>query len=147
MKKQILIVPMLAAALFAQAQDITQSQVPSVILNKFKIEFPKATDVEWEMDADLFNVEFETGVNMDQEIWYNSMGDIIRHEEDILVSELPASVGKRIKTDFGDYTIDDLKRITTKGMVVYKMDLESLAKQDQKVVIGADGIVISQIAD
>ena len=41
------------------AQDIPKSQVPSVIVNNFKKEFPKANDIEWEMQGDLYNVDFK----------------------------------------------------------------------------------------
>ena len=47
------------------AQDLTESQVPSVIVNNFKKEFPKASDVEWEKKGEQYNVEFEIGWGID----------------------------------------------------------------------------------
>ena len=64
MNKQILSIGVaLLIGSIAQAQDIPQSQVPSIIVNKFNKEFPKASDIEWEMDGNLYNVDFEMGWN------------------------------------------------------------------------------------
>lgn len=148
MKKQILIFSALLASAFClQAQDIAQSQVPSVIVNKFHKQFPKATDIEWEMDGFLYNVDFEIGWNTDHEIWYDAEGKIVKHKEDISKSELPETVSKGIQTNFNGYTIDDLERITDNGNVFYKMELNSLLKEDWDVVMDADGKVLSKIAD
>lgn len=148
MKKQLSVFgTTLAIALAAQAQDIPQSQVPSVIVNKFNKQFPKATDVEWEMDGSLYNVEFEIGWNIDHEVWYNAEGKVVRHKEDITKRELPKAVIDRIKTDFKGYSIDDLERISDNGKVVYKMELDALTLQDFDVVIDPEGQVLSKIAD
>ncbi len=148
MKKQILVFgTAIAIASTLQAQDIPQSQVPSIIVNEFNNQFPKATDVEWEMDGNLYNVDFEVSWNIDHEVWYNTEGKLIKHKEDIAASELPKAVNNRLKTDFKDYSIDDLERITDNGKVVYKMELNALTQQDLDVVLDANGNVLSQIAD
>lgn len=147
MKKHMLIIPFLSMTMLSQAQDIMQSQVPSVVVNIFHTAFPKATDVEWEMDGMHYNVEFETGWNVDHEIWYTATGEMVRHKEDIPVSELPTAVRQRIDTDFSGYSIDDLERITEGSNTSFKMELNSLMKQDWDVVIGADGTVLNQMAD
>ncbi|GAA5025118.1 hypothetical protein GCM10011506_09380 [Marivirga lumbricoides] len=148
MKKQILI---FAVILFMgstlQAQDIPQSQVPSIIVNEFTSRFPKATDVEWEMDGNFYNVEFEIGWNTDHEVWYNAEGKMVKHKEDISKSELPKAVSDRIETDFKGYSIDDLERITDNGKVVYKMELNALTQTDWDIVIDSEGKVLSKIAD
>lgn len=148
MEKQVLFIGILIATVFSsQAQDLVQNQVPSVILNKFHEQFAKATDIEWEMDGLLYNVEFEIGWNTDHEIWYDTEGNIIKHKEDISRSELPEAVRNVIKTNFKGYTIDDLERITDNGKVCYKMELNSLMKEDWDVVMDVDGTVLSKIAD
>lgn len=148
MKKQILILgTAIAIASVSQAQDISQSQVPSVIVNEFNKQFPKATDVEWEMDGSLYNVDFEIGWNIDHEVWYNAEGKTVKHKEDIAKSEMPKAVNDRIQADFSGYSIDDLKRITDNGKTVYKMELNALTQQDWEIVIDADGKVLNKMAD
>lgn len=150
MKKNILIVT--AISLFMAnsvfGQDIPHHQVPSVILNNFKSDFPKASDIEWEKEGDLYKVDFEIGWNTDHEIWYEASGDVVKHKEDISKSELPKAVSDRIHTDFDGYSIDDLKRITTasESETIYFLELNSFT-QDWEVTIDSNGKVLNQIAD
>lgn len=148
MKKLFLIFgTIIASASTLHAQDISQSQVPSVVVNEFNKEFPKATDLEWEMDGSLYNVEFEVGWNIEHEVWYNAEGKMLKHKEEISISELPKAVSNRIQTDFSGYSIDDLERITDNGKIVYKMELKSLMQTDWDIVINSEGKVLSKIAD
>ncbi|MBT2162307.1 PepSY-like domain-containing protein [Zobellia barbeyronii] len=148
MNKQILSIGVaLLIGSIAQAQDIPQSQVPSIIVNKFNKEFPKASDIEWEMDGNLYNVDFEMGWNKDHDVWYNAEGDVVKHKEEIAKSELPKAVKDRIKTDFKGYSVDDLERITDNDKVVYKLELDALTQQDWDAIIDADGNLISKIED
>ena len=152
MKKLIIIVA-LAIFSYAQAEDIPETQIPSAILNQFNSQFPDASNVEWEMKNGLYNAEFETGWfidlgwNSDHEVWYNAANELVKHKEDISPDKLPESVNNRIKTDFNDYSIDDLKRIMDEGVVMYKMELNSSQQQDLDVVIDAKGDVINKVSD
>lgn len=148
MKKVTLII---AAALFLMvgsvtAQDLSQGQVPSVILNNFKKAFPKASDVEWEMKGDLYNVEFETGSSTDHEVWYNSEGTLTKHKEDISRKELPNAVTQKIKQEFKGYRLSEVKRITAGSDVVYTMELKSLSKE-WEISIDSTGKILRQHAD
>ncbi len=148
MKNKFLIIGTVLAITFtSQAQDITQSQVPSVILNQFNNQYPKATDIEWEIDSNLYNVEFEIGWNTDHEIWYNTSGEMVKHKEDVSKSELPETVKNKIKSEFKGYSIDDLERITDNGKVIYKIELDALTQQDWDVILDSNGNVISKITD
>ncbi len=148
MKTKILIIGTTLAVLSTlQAQDIPQNQVPSVIVNEFNKEFSKATDIEWEMDGNLYNVDFEIGWNIDHEVWYNTEGKIVKHKKDISKKELPKTVKNRLEKSFKGYTIDDLEQITDNKETVYKMELKSLTKTDWDIVIDASCNVLSKIAD
>ena len=147
MKKQILFLAALGTLSFSQAQDLPKSQVPSVILNQFNSQFPKATDVEWEMDGNLYNVEFEIGWNRDHDVWYDAEGKMVKQKEEIASKELPQAVHKTIETGFKGYSTDDVERITDEGKIFYKLELNSLLKQDWEVVFDANGNILSQIED
>lgn len=128
------------------AQDIPQSEVPSVILNKFKSEFPKAKDIEWETKADLYNVEFEIGRSADHEIWYDKSGNQVKHKEDISKNQLPKAVTNTLQKDFKGYRIDDVEKFTTGSTVSYKMELNSMTK-DWDIEIDSNGKILKQKAD
>ena len=148
MKKQILIFgATLAMVATVQSQDIPQSQLPSVVVNVFNKQFPKVTDLEWEMEGSLYNADFETGWNIDHEVWYTKEGKMVKHKEDISVIDLPKAVSQKIATDFKGYSLHDLERIMDNGKVVYKMELKALIEQDWDVVLDANGNILSKVAD
>ncbi|WP_107039724.1 PepSY-like domain-containing protein [Brumimicrobium mesophilum] len=123
------------------AQDIPQSQVPSVILNNFKKEFPKANDIEWELKGETYNVEFEISWNSDYEAWYSADGKMIRYTQDINNSDFPKSVLNSIKTKYSDYRIDDAKKIVINGVETYRVELEK-GQEEMDVLFSKDGKVI-----
>lgn len=149
MKKYILItaIAFLFSSNIALAQDIPQSQVPSVILNSFQKSFPKASDVEWELEGELYKVEFETGlISKDHDAWYDKTGKLLKHEEDISKSDLPQKVQARINTDFNGYRTDDIERITEGDKITYTLELKKMS-EEWKVVIDSEGNVLSKVAD
>ncbi len=135
---------LLAGTLFAQ--DIPQSSVPSVVLNKFQQTFPKATDVEWEMSAGKYKVDFETGAGTDHEAYYDKTGKLTRHKEDISKGSLPAKVLEKLKSAYGSYRVEDVDKITEGTKVTYSMELKS-STEEWKITFDKLGNVLSKIAD
>lgn len=123
------------------AQDIPKSQVPSVIVNNFKKEFPKANDVEWEMEGNLYNVDFEIGWFTDYEAWYNVSGKLVKQTQEISKSDIPKAVANTIKTQYAGYRIDDAKKIIENGVETYKIELENW-DEDFDVLISKNGKLI-----
>ncbi len=123
------------------AQDIPKSQVPSVIVNNFKKEFTKANDVEWERQGDLYNVDFEIGWFTDYEAWYNASGKLVKHTQEISKSDLPKAVINAIKTQYKEYSIDDVKKIIEDGVETYKVELEKW-DEDFDVIYSKNGNLI-----
>jgi hypothetical protein len=106
------------------AQDLAESQVPSVVLNTFKKEFPKASDVEWEKQGETYNVDFEIGFFTDYEAWFDGNGKMIKHSEEISEGDLPQTVKNTIKTQYADYKIDDAEKWTTNGQETFLVEIE-----------------------
>lgn len=131
----------LAAGIFsvANAQDVPQVEVPSLVLNAFQSKYSNATDVEWEKQGDLYKVEFEIG-NRDHDLWVDKNGNIKKHKEEVTKTELPEAVVKKLKTDFRDYRVDDVDRIETNGKVYFQIDLDSFTG-DREVLFLADGSI------
>lgn len=148
--KKIILMSSFVLGLFtnvAFAQDIPQSQVPSVVVNSFQKEFPKAYDVEWELDGENYKVEFETGVlGTDHDVWYDKTGKSIRHIEEISKSDLPQKILAKINNDFSGYRMDDLERITDDGKTSYKVELKSFTEK-WKVAFDSEGNVLNKLAD
>jgi hypothetical protein len=129
------------------AQDIKQSQVPSLVVNNFQQKFPKARDIEWKMDGDLYKVDFETGLlGKDQKSWYDQTGNLVRHKEEISKSDLPKNILAKINAEFSGYRIDDVKKITEGGKETYTLELKKFTKE-WKVAFDPEGNILSKIAD
>lgn len=120
------------------AQDIPESQVPSVIVNKFKAEFPKAKDVEWELKGEEYNVEFEIGWFSDYEAWFSTSGQLLRYKQEISRRDLPIAIKDAIKNQYSGYHIDDVEKIVENGKEIYKVEIEK-GNDDRNLLFSADG--------
>lgn len=129
------------------AQDIPQTQVPSLVVNSFQQKFPKAIDVEWELSGDLYKVEFETGLlGADHDAWFDKTGKLIKHEEEISQSDLPQKVTAKINSEFNGYWVSDVKKISEGAKVVYTLEVKKLT-EEWKLAIDAAGNILHKIAD
>lgn len=149
MKTKFLIVAI--SLLFASgtlfAQKISKNEVPSLVINSFQQAFPKASDIDWKRDGELYKVDFEIGIpDLDHDVWYENTGKLIKHKEEISKSDLPKEIKTKIETEFADYKIDDIKKITEEDRVNYVVELESI-QQDWKVSFDANGTVLNKIPD
>lgn len=124
-KTKMMIAALVIASSALMAQEIPVSQVPSLVSTGFMQAFPKASDVEWEKEGEAYKVEFDTGwFTDDQEAWFDKTGKLIRHEEEISVSDLPKAVRSAIKSQYAAYSIDDAEKITTNGTRTYEVELD-----------------------
>lgn len=148
MKNLILTISILGLSITnISAQDIRQSEVPSVILNHFQKSFPKAADIDWEIKGNYYEVEFETGfLGDDHKILYSRDGKLVRHEEEISKSNLPKTVLASIKRSFNGYRTDDIKKITEGGKVIYNVELKNYS-QEWKVVFDSQGRILQKRED
>lgn len=129
------------------AQDIHQSEVPSIILNNFQKTFPKASDIDWEIKGNLYEVEFETGfLGDDHKVLYSRDGKLVRQEEEISKSGVPKAILTSIKRSFNGYRTDDIKKITEGGKVIYNVELKNYS-QEWKVVFDAQGKILQKRED
>lgn len=129
----------LAGATAVNAQDISQTEVPSLVLNTFQSKYPTARDIDWEIEGDLYKVDFEIG-NRDHDLWIDKNGKVTKHKEEIVKSELPSAIAQKIKSEFKQYTIDDVDKIERDGKVLFKVDLDSKSG-DREVTFNNDGTI------
>lgn len=128
------------------AQDMNPTDVPSDLKNTFEQAYPKATDVEWEMEGDTYKVEFEID-NEDQEIWYAADGKTNKMEKDLRENELPEAITSAISSNYAGYKIDSVEMTEQNGTTTYEVELEKGWDDEKKVVFDADGKVLSERND
>ena len=141
------VIALLFFASTTHGKDLPKSQVPSLVINSFQQAFPKAFDIDWELDGELYKVDFEIGLlGTHHDVWYDKAGKLVRHKEEISKSDLPQKVLAKIKSDFSGYRIDDVKKITEGNVTSYTLELKRITKE-WKMAFDADGNILSQIAD
>lgn len=134
---QLLVVIIMATGTIF-AQDIHHSDVPSVVVNNFKKEFPKAKDVEWEMKGEVYNVEFEIGFFTDYEAWFDAGGKLIKYTQEIPNRDVPKAIKETIKKQFDGFRIDDAKKHVENNIETYLVEIEK--KDDERnLVFTKDG--------
>ena len=136
-KVQITILALFGVGVFACANEIPSNQIPSVVKNALMSKYPDATDIEWEMKKQLYEVEFEIG-EADYDAWIDSTGTILKVVKDISLTEIPVAIQKSIALEFKQQTIDDAEEILIKENKYYRIELEG-ALGDHKVVYNSDG--------
>jgi len=141
-----MVIAMTMAVSYGYSQEIPQSQVPSLVVNSFKQQFPKASDIEWEIKGELYDVDFETGFFTDHEAWYDKEGKRVKYKKDIKSSELPKPILTAVKKDFSEYRIDDAEKIEENDSTTYKVELDKFS-EDLKIIFNEDGKILKQWAD
>lgn len=126
-------------------QNISSAQVSSVVLNNFKTEFPKASDVEWEQKDTVYEVDFEIALT-DHEAWFDSAGKLIKHTENLKVRDLPQAIQNSIKQGYKEHRVKDAKKITGGSEIKYELELEK-GEAEWKIMFNTAGTELSKRAD
>lgn len=146
MKKIMVIVAgLMLGTVLTYAQDIAESQVPSVVLNNFKKEFPKASDVEWELKGTEYEVDYEIGF-ADHEAWFDGAGKMVKHTEEVKENDFPEAVRNTIKKEYSGYRTSDAKKITQGDQVTYQLELEK-GNIEWKILFSTTGTELSKVND
>lgn len=126
----------MAACLFIAtntfAQDLKEKNVPSVVLNSLSKAFPKAEKVEWEMEGNYFNAEFQIS-RREHELWLNSRGMIIKHQQELRTDQLPEIVRNGARKYFKGYRIDELYKVELARKFYYKLSLRTFTDHKHAV--------------
>jgi len=148
-KRMIAVILIGFATQVVVAQDIRQSEVPTAILTKFQKDYPKAYDIEWELDGLNYKVEFELGlVSKDYKVWYDATGKVLRKKEELSVSDLPKSVLTKVNEKYPSsegYRLDDIDKITEGKDIVYVVEVKGV--RTWKAVFDQNGTFLNQTPD
>ncbi|WP_343605660.1 PepSY-like domain-containing protein [Fluviicola sp.] len=116
---------------------VDQQEIPSVVINAVMTKYPDAKDLDWEIKGDIYEAEFDLGKD-DYEVWVNKQGTILKVEQEIQITAVPAVVLNKVKAESNNAKLDDAKRIEIGQKVYYEIELEGTFG-DQKVVYSASG--------
>jgi len=116
-----------------------------VVNGKFVSDFPQAKDIEWEIAADIYQVEFEIGF-VDYEAYYDKNGELLGYSHDCKQSDMPALVINAIIAKYPDYNFEDIKKVISGTTQRYKVELEK-NDVDVKVIVSSDGVILKEWLD
>ena len=145
MRKYTTMLGFLGIVLVSSAQSTAQNNIPSAVVSSFQQKFSNTTQVEWEVESNVYKVEFKSNGH-EQEAWIDQSGRVISHKEELLISELPAAVTAGIERDFPGYRREDAEKLETDGKTTYKLDVKK-AKEEWKVIYDTEGKLLSKVAD
>ncbi|WP_297088099.1 PepSY-like domain-containing protein [uncultured Draconibacterium sp.] len=124
MKRIFLLLLLFSITLSTLAQKIDNDNVPAVILNAFHLKFPHATDTSWKIEKGNYRVEFEVN-NKPHELLMDHKGSMLKHSQDLYLSEIPKAVLKTIDSKAPYYDIHDADRSEQGNEITYEIKFEN----------------------
>lgn len=132
-----------AMMLTSCSKELSTNEIPSVVYNSFKTEYPNAMEAEWEQNNEYFDVEFDVD-GVEHEVQLDSSGEIMLKKEEIMRDELPQQVNDAISTDFANEEIDDIERISKDGKTYYEVEFGGTFK-DNVLIFDSSGNIASNV--
>ena len=125
--------------LTACSQDITQSKVPSVVLNAVQSKFGASATIDWEKKKDRYEAELKQD-SVEYTIEVDATGKITRQKQDLTLQQLPPSIAQAISSQYKDFTVDDAEKVEVNGITFYQVELDApRGKKDLQLVFDANG--------
>jgi cytochrome P450 len=118
---------------------------PAELAAKFRADFPKASDAEWELAEGVYEVEFDIRFR-DCKAYYDAKGNLLMTVEEIYRSELPAVVRNTAETKYPKYRIEEVERIRRGTEVFYKIEMEH-RDSEVKILVKSDGTALDGTFD
>ena len=126
----------------SHSQDVVP---PANLQQKFKVDFPKASDVEWETTGNVYEVEFDVRFK-DCKAYYDSDGHLLMTVEETYRSGLPAVVKNAVEAKYPKYHFEDIDKIRRGTEVFYKVEME-LRDTEVELLVQSDGIIRNEKID
>lgn len=126
--KNLLTIIALALGLSAAAQTVSESEVPAVIRNSVKNEYPNIKVQEWRKDGNRYEVEYAiNGVGAC--LVYDKSGSYIESEKKIGFQEIPHSIQQYVAAKMAGQKISEASRIVTAvGNMYYEVVIDGKAQ-------------------
>ena len=122
MKALTLALALSTFSFLAIAQEIKETEVPSVVMNSFKGLFADAQKADWEKLNDKYEVEFEQGTT-ERGAVLDASGKVLMLKQEIANPEVPAAVSNAIKQNYKSYDLEEAEKIEYEGKTYYEVEL------------------------
>ena len=128
-----LLIPLLNGCHESDEREITETEVPTAILEAFNKAYPKAIVREYHEEVEDGTKVHEISFRHEDRvisILYSHDGLVIALEESIRASELPSSIQDELDNKFDKYEIKETGKITKDANIFYKVEL--MTESDNK---------------
>ena len=105
------------------AQKIHIKNVPDVVKTAFESQFKNVSDIEWEKEGDLYEVEFEMS-ETEHSVVYDGAGNLLETEIEIKISELPESITEYIKANYKSKIKEASKITDSLGTETFEVEIK-----------------------
>ncbi|MDR2118640.1 MAG: hypothetical protein LBP25_03805 [Tannerellaceae bacterium] len=133
---------MLKAYTASHSRDI----IPSTTLQqKLQADFPRARDIEWETDGNVYEAEFEIRFR-DCKAYYDEKANLLMTVQEIYASELPAIVKNAAESKYPQHRFEDMDKIQRGSEVFYEIEMEQ-GEREIKLLVKNDGAILQERTD
>ncbi len=124
MKKLVFLLAAVASVSFANAQKVSDKEVPAAVKSALQKSHPKAKDLKWEKEKGNYEAGFEVG-ETDYSVLIDASGKILETEVEIKIDELPANAKAYVAKHYAGQKIKEAAKITdSKGVVTYEAEVK-----------------------
>ena len=121
MKRRILLLIFTLFVNYCFAQNISESNVPAVVLNSFQVKFPNADDARWMLNNGNYQVKYKVN-NLRNEVLMDYRGQMIKHRQNIYVSEIPKPVFETLRSKESSFDVTNVDKIVENGKIIFEID-------------------------
>jgi hypothetical protein len=123
-----------------------KAEIPAAVKSAFQVKYPKAEKIEWGVEKPgEFEAEFILN-KIESSAVFDSKGQFIESETEIMESELPQPVKATIAKDFAGYKLREIAKSTdAKGGITYEMNA-SMGREKVEISFDANGKLLEKEA-
>ncbi|QED36892.1 hypothetical protein FK178_03825 [Antarcticibacterium arcticum] len=103
-------------------ENTSNSDIPSVVLNTFNLEFKQVEDISWKRRGEHYEVEFEIE-DVDHSALINAAGKLIKYKKEIEIRDLPQEVLASIRSA-GSGKIGELHLLVIENKKYYQVEID-----------------------
>lgn len=123
MKKLAILLTMITAVAFVNAQKVQQKDVPASVKKGFQKQFPTVKDVKWEKEKDNYEAAFKSK-GTKTSVVINYSGNILETETEMNGNSLSAPIKGYLAENYPNQKIKEAAKITdAKGVITYEAEI------------------------
>lgn len=123
-KLTVLLLAAMASVSLANAQKVSDKDVPVVVKSALQNNYPNAKELKWEKEKGNYEAGFEVA-KTDYSVLIDASGNILETEVEIKMEKLPADAIAYVSKNYAGQKIKEVAKITdSRGVVTYEVEVK-----------------------